>query len=784
VREMRCSVGSCVRCGGWGRPGGDGVCRACAAWLPRGRTTNRCRRCRHHTRLNTDKLCRTCLIEIRHGDVEWAIAELRRQTLAPRPGQLALLLGGIRFGNIAPLRRHDQPIARPDRLPVWVEARVPPAQPTDDQRICRPELAGQMALLTPPRSFTVYDANKIRDRVLPGFEQVVPVIRRLTAERGHDVGTGRNIIAMARLALAAREPDEYLVREEDLDQLPTHRRPVTEALRLAGLLRPRAGPAPRRLVRRPRHARTERLAVLETPDRSCGHCLAWAGDDKPRCRACTEWERTHPAGDCRRCQRELALTEGLCRFCTLALLEHPFARHSIDQQWFGLPGVAPVVITSGGPGRFGKSGRIKVAKRQAAAARGETRKLSDHLVDPHQLALFDTPPRDWRPVLGMELPALTEQAQQLLDELDQIARRGLWTTRHAYLRTLRIVSAWLGVQAPIHELDLAAIAHCHDGNHPGRRVAQFLQTKGLLIPDPAKTTDVDQAGVERLVAALPANMMPDVQAWITAMRGAGRRPSPPKSWPVIRRYLRTLEPILHGWASQVPSLAAISPDDIRDVLKAKNHPHRHLGAMRSLFRTLRRERRIFHDPCRRMRLASPQRLPRPLSSDRLNGLIDRVDGTSAKLVIALLAIHALRPKEIRHITLDDLDRPAGRLTVRRRNGYVHKVVLDELTLALIATWLRDRADRWPTSTNHYLLVSQVTAYDTRNPPVTKLFLRNILIPLGVTATQLSADRLLDEARHTKDPVHLMRVFGISTATAVKYLHAACPEEFVTDLARP
>jgi len=36
-------------------------------------------------------------------------------------------------------------------------------------------------------------------------------------------------------------------------------------------------------------------------------------------------------------------------------------------------------------------------------------------------------------------------------------------------------------------------------------------------------------------------------------------------------------------------------------------------------------------------------------------------------------------------------------------------------------------------------------------------------------------RILDEARHTADPVHLMRVFGISDTTAMKYVYAAHPE---------
>ena len=34
---------------------------------------------------------------------------------------------------------------------------------------------------------------------------------------------------------------------------------------------------------------------------------------------------------------------------------------------------------------------------------------------------------------------------------------------------------------------------------------------------------------------------------------------------------------------------------------------------------------------------------------------------------------------------------------------------------------------------------------------------------------------MDEARHTADPVHLMRLFGVSDTTAMKYGCAAHPD---------
>ncbi|MGY4386719.1 hypothetical protein ACVWXB_000018 [Streptomyces sp. TE12347] len=47
---------------------------------------------------------------------------------------------------------------------------------------------------------------------------------------------------------------------------------------------------------------------------------------------------------------------------------------------------------------------------------------------------------------------------------------------------------------------------------------------------------------------------------------------------------------------------------------------------------------------------------------------------------------------------------------------------------------------------------------------------------GILPRQMWADRVLDEARETTDPVHLVRVFGIHPHTAVKYVAAAHPDK--------
>jgi hypothetical protein len=89
--------------------------------------------------------------------------------------------------------------------------------------------------------------------------------------------------------------------------------------------------------------------------------------------------------------------------------------------------------------------------------------------------------------------------------------------------------------------------------------------------------------------------------------------------------------------------------------------------------------------------------------------------------------------------------------------------------------LRERAQRWPYGTNPHLLVSQQTAMDPSEPSVCRFTVQALFTPLGITPRQLRMDRILDEARHTADPVHLMRLFAIADNTAMRYVYTAHPE---------
>ncbi|MFC7842995.1 hypothetical protein [Streptomyces sp. NPDC057382] len=79
------------------------------------------------------------------------------------------------------------------------------------------------------------------------------------------------------------------------------------------------------------------------------------------------------------------------------------------------------------------------------------------------------------------------------------------------------------------------------------------------------------------------------------------------------------------------------------------------------------------------------------------------------------------------------------------------------------------------SSNPHLIVNQITEVSTDGQPNSRSSMKCIFAQLGLSGQKVRFDRLFQEAQLTADPLHLMRLFGISEATAVKYVHAAHPE---------
>ncbi|MGW3983592.1 hypothetical protein [Streptomyces mirabilis] len=598
-------------------------------------------------------------------------------------------------------------------------------------------------------------AHRIADRHFTELPVLTAAIAQMAAERNLSDAWERLALYMVRLALAIREADQHLLTEQDIAQLPQQRGPLVEVFRRVGLLRRR--PNPWHLALHP-----------HPPAVSCEHCLSWSGTTSKLCSACKNWQRFNEKGQCRRCHRTLPLSLGRCRSCRIVQLEQSLADAPVpDQLWLG----GDIDIYANKTGRDLNNAR----DRQAQQRRSERRYWPEHLIDPAQLELFPAPERNWKAIQNPGLLKIGPQGQAIVEELDQLARDQAWSsaTRKKSLRTLRVLLAWLGTGAPVIERDVQSVGDLSP-HYNTVRVAGFLQAKGMLVVD-SQAIGTDEASVRRWISRAPAQFQGDLRTWIAVLRGGGKRPSPAMPWNTIRGYTLHVVAVLGAW-EHLASLNEVTEQEV----KAAAVNYSVFTSLRSLFRALRRERRIFRDPARNVHLTAPIRVPRPIPSDRLKGLLNQAGGAKDRLALVLMAVYAVRPKQVAEILLDDLDRSAGRLRIRRPNRLDHEICLDDFALQLVKDWMTERHRRWPLSTNPYLIVSPLTALHIDRPSVGISNFKSLRDRIGINFTQLRQDRLLDEAQETADPVRLMRLFGITSYTAIHYVRAAHPERFTID----
>lgn len=260
------------------------------------------------------------------------------------------------------------------------------------------------------------------------------------------------------------------------------------------------------------------------------------------------------------------------------------------------------------------------------------------------------------------------------------------------------------------------------------------------------------------------------------VRGEGKWEHTGRTYRSIARYWHVLDPILKGWLAEgIESLREITRDDVkRAIATRKGTPARSIHiVLRNVFRALRQEGVIFRDPTRGLVFAGINKTPPSVPSDRLAGVLSHAQNDFQRLVMVLVCVHALSGTDIRRLLLTDLDLSRERLIVRRP-GKRHIIYLDELTYRCASAWLRERHRRWPVTTNPHLLVNRWTAVDTTHSPIGTTFTA-IFRPTGLTMPTLRQDRIRDEAFEVDDPLHLMRLFGISAQTAMRYITAAHPE---------
>lgn len=769
----RSTPAQCTDCRGWGLLGAA-TCLGCVEWRKKHAEQRPCLRCRHTGFLNSDALCRACLHAVRiEEDAEWVTDP---EGSAPRSRQLMLLYYGIAPSYAQPLKKYGRRTGRVDRRERlhWVEHLRAAAAPTrNDPAVLPPAVPGQLPLFPVRRILSIDICRRILQRPLTGYAEVVEHTAAFAAETGVGKPMQRKLVEMLRLALAVRDADgDDLVDELVLDDIPNYTRSVRAILLRAGMLRVWEEPPEHRERRKLRTIRPPRRQV--TP-RSCRFCGCWfSAKLRLACEACESFahlKRTTvgaSTGTCERCRRaDLPLAGGRCRGCRVHVATHgrEAEAQSWTQLWLGTPLPAP-------PG-----GARRTDEDRFGASR---RPVSGHLAVPGQQMLFESR-RDWRAVarLGLQnLPSLTTSAQRLLADLDHVMKEEMWAKGPAFTtrRTLNILVAWLGADAPLLESDIQALVETKE-RVSGRRVSQFLEARGLLVPDPEFRRDAHEVRLKEELAALPETIAQEVAVWIKVVRGEGKWEHASRSYRSIFRYFHVFKPILEGWLTDgVESLREVSRDDVKDAIATrKGTPARSIHiVLRNVFRALRQERVIFKDPTRGLIFAGIQKTPPSVPSDRLAGVLSHAKDDFQRFVMVLVCVHALNGTDLRRLLLTDLDLSRERLVVRRP-GKRHIIYLDELTYRCASDWIRERHRRWPVTSNPHLLINRWTAVDTTHSAIGGNTFSTVFGPTGLTMATLRQDRIRDEAFEVNDPLHLMRLFGISAQTAMRYVTAAHPE---------
>ncbi|MHC3388774.1 hypothetical protein ACLQ2E_04845 [Streptomyces lavendulocolor] len=657
----------------------------------------------------------------------------------------------------------------------WVEQIRAAAAPTrDDPAVLPPTVPGQLPLFPVRRMLSIDICRRILQRPLVGYADVVEHTAAFAADTGISKAMQRKLHEMLRLALAVRDSDgDDLIDELILDDIPNYGRSVRAILLRAEMLR--LLPEPRE-PDRPQRSRTSRpmrrvWAPRPMTPRSCQQCGSWfAAKMKVICEPCSSFAARKrglnpaSAGACYRCRRvDLPLADGYCRGCRWHVASHGQGdiAHVGTQLWLGSPVPAPTSL------------------RHSDVA-PPRRPVSKHVAAPGQERLFELW-RDWRPVVELprqDLPALTDSAERLLADLDSVMKQEMWSQAPATKtrNTLTILVSWLGADAPLLETDIRALVDGRSLKFSGRRVTQFLETRGLLITDAEFRRDAQQKHLEAQLAALPATIAQELSVWIKAVRGEGKWEHTGRTYQSIARYWHVLDPILKGWlADGIESLREITRDDVkRAIATRKGTPARSIHiVLRNVFRALRHEGVLFRDPTRGLVFAGINKTPPSVPSDRLADVLSHAQNDFQRFVMVLVCVHAVSGTDIRHLLLTDLDLSRERLTVRRP-GKRHIIYLDELTYRCASAWLRERHRRWPVTTNPHLLINRWTAVDTTHSPIGATF-AEFFRPTGLTMSTLRQDRIRDEAFEVDDPLHLMRLFGISAQTAMRYITAAHPE---------
>jgi integrase len=505
---------------------------------------------------------------------------------------------------------------------------------------------------------------------------------------------------------------------------------------------------------------------------SCADCLAWGVlNNGRRCSSCSVWRHKHPGeAGCAGCGRILAVKDGCCRLCWQQ------ARYQ-SRLAGGLPRGAVSVLEDGGRLPWHQlffdrmqlrrpHGRVRQHDRRGAPAKPPPAPAGRPAFRWVQPRLFEA----WRDFTRFDEDAAVDLGNPWLAWGLYLAwqrgeargwRRGL---RFAVRRALIIVLSRHEPGDTVRYSEIIPLQQALDLR--AGRTAEVLKEMGVLADDRRPSFE---DWLERKLDGLAPGIRADTGAWLRTMRDGGPR-SRPRAMATAWNHMYYVRPALLEWSSRHDHLREVTRDDVLAVLGELHGSRRSnvLVALRSLFAFCKKQKTIFRSPVQGIRVGERTwGIIQPLSQDEVDQAAEAAATPDARLLVVLASMHAARVKAIREIRLDDVDLGNRRIVIGGRSR-----PLDDLTRQVLLEWLAHRGDRWPSTANPYLLVSQQSANGT-GPVSRSYFATTELRGKAATLERLRVDRQLQEAlARGPDPLHLASMFGLDPKTAIRYAENA------------
>ncbi|MEX0172007.1 hypothetical protein [Streptomyces sp. LMG1-1-1.1] len=338
--------------------------------------------------------------------------------------------------------------------------------------------------------------------------------------------------------------------------------------------------------------------------------------------------------------------------------------------------------------------------------------------------------------------------------------------RERVLRSLYLLTAVHGPHERIKASTVATLPR-QRAARTVTRVTEVLAHLDLLDGDRIDPLD---AWIHRRLSDVHPEIRAEALVWVRIVRHGGpRRRS--RSTATVRNQVDASIPFLLDCSKRYRTLRQVTRADLTEWLSHCAAPHNEAVALRNMFKTLRSQRLLLANPARGLSLgARPASVPTPLSPEAIQTLAAAAEGDPAlKLLVALIGIHALYPRQARELPLAAVDFTGGRLV----HGNIDHP-LDAFTRQAAADCIQLRHSHWPHTRNPHLFLSSQTAHS--RTPVTIGWMQPLLKDLPVTAQRLREDRILEEAAVTgADPQHLCAVFNITPDIGLRYTRTFHPD---------